>query len=498
MEALLLGVYAALLLVAVVWIWLAPHHAVWLLLVLLPLHTLAMTLVFHAVHPSRLVMGLFQGWKDVLLAVGLLRVATSRGAWSGLRLHPVDVGVALLAALALASIPFHSQLGLMSQLLALRDNFVFIPLYVLGRLMQTSESSGQRTVLLIAGVVGAVVLLGIVERFLDPLQALVAIELPRYLDVNFHLRFPSYGGLPYSFFQANFARRIGSVFLDPVELAESGALAVAAAAGLLMAKDGRRRLGLAALIAGVVAPVLAAGRFELLITPVLLATVALAIRRLSPAVVGLSVLAVLYAAFSFTFYSWPYRGPGANPPPAGSTLSGAPPGQGNPTVSNLLPGPLDASLQSHFTGIRQALRDAVQYPLGQGLGTAGLNGARSQGTGIAEGQVLVTVHSLGDPGILLLVAVLLGGIVVTWRRSRAPSGADGLTFLALVLFVAILLTLPVAEILANTLLMTAAFWSLGQIIRSPSRANAGDRSQTTGQTGRNTPPRAAPTLARPS
>jgi hypothetical protein len=465
MLQLLLGVYAVACIVALVLIWRAPHRALWILLIFLPLHTLAMTLAFHDLHPSKLVLSLFQGWKDIVVVAALIRLAALKESWRGQHLHPMDLAVLLLLLLALGSIPFHSNLGLASQLLALRNDFIFIPLYAIGRLTSFKQATQDRTTLIASVVLLIVTFLGVLERFADPIPLLLAIGLPNYLGFNFNLHFLTYGGIPYSYFQSNFARRVGSVFLDPVQLAESSSIAIGAAAALFLSIDRqRRRLGAVVLASGILAAILANGRFELLITPVLLVAAAVVVQRLRPFIGAAAFLGILYGVFSLTFYSSPYRPSG----PAPAVTAGV----GLSTIILLAarstgsPDGVEPSTASHLEGIKVALSDMIHQPLGQGLGTAGLSGARSHAAGIAEGQLLVIVHSLGDPGLILLVGILAGGLLLLFRaakdvtNSKRPGAVVGLIVLIMVS-----LSFPIAEIMTNSLLMATGFFFLGQVVR---------------------------------
>jgi glycosyltransferase involved in cell wall biosynthesis len=467
-QAAALAVYAALLLAALAWVWVRPRHAILLLLALLPLHTLAMTLLFHFLHPSRTVLGVYQGWKDAVVLVALLRVATSRPAWAGQRPHAVDLAMALLAGVALLSIPFHRALGLGGEVLAFRNDFMLAPLYLLGRLTPAGARARLAAVVVLAGAGIAITAVGVVERFVDPIPLLRAIELPAFERFAYHFVFPSPYGLPYNYFQANFARRIGSVLLSAVDLATLGGLTVAAGAGLLRLRGLRWATALAvtALIAGVAAPVLAAGRLELALMPVLLALALALTRRLLPVAAAAAVLVFLFGLFDATFYAQRYPDLPTDARPAASAAISTfaavtpTPGAGATVTPLVVSG--DESLAVHLRSIEQSGSTALRHPLGQGLGAAGLSAARNQ-QAPGEGQLYAIAADLGVPGLLALLALLVAAAVTVWRARAGPEPPFAVaTFLALFVIAA---TIPIGEVFTNLTAVAAGFWMLGQLVR---------------------------------
>jgi len=494
-QAAALAVYAALMLAALAWVWVRPRYAILLLLVLLPLHTLAMTLLFHFLHPSRTVLGVYQAWKDAIVVVALLRVASSRPAWAGQRLHGVDLAVALMAGVALLSIPFHRALGLGGEVLAFRNDFMLAPLYLLGRLTPAGARGRLAAVVALASTGIAITAVGVVERFVDPIPLLRAIELPAFERFAYHFVFLSPYGLPYNYFQANFARRVGSVLLSAVDLATLGGLTIAAGAGLLRLRGSRwaTALSVAALVAGVAAPVLAAGRLDLVLLPVLLALALALTKRLLPVAAAAAVLVLLFGLFDATFYAQRYPDlpgnarpaasaatsrfaaaaptPGAGaavaPTPGGGAAATPTPGAAATPTPGAAVTPLvvsgDESLAVHLRSIEQSGSTALRHPLGQGLGAAGLSAARNQ-QAPGEGQLYAIAADLGVPGLLALLAVVVAAGVTAWRAARAGPEPPFAVATFLVLFV-IGATIPIGEVFTNLTAVAAGFWMLGQLVR---------------------------------
>src|SRR5215470_10642131 len=173
-----LAVFSLVMAPLLVWIWRKPDRAVWALLVGLPVHTLLMVLVFHLLHPTRSLLAVYQGWKDLLLLVGLLRVVTIRETWERLRPNWFDAAVLMFGGWAFLQILLHNRLGLGAELLAYRNDFFLVPAYLLGRLYVAGSRVQVRTLTIIAFVGIALVAVGIVERFIDPFPTLLALELP--------------------------------------------------------------------------------------------------------------------------------------------------------------------------------------------------------------------------------------------------------------------------------------------------------------------------------
>ena len=452
--------------------WRRPRRAIWLLLALLPLHTLAMALVFHFLHPSHRLLGAFEGWKDLVVGAALLRACTAPDAWLGQHLHVLDAAVGLMGAVALLSVPLHHRLGMAGDLLALRTDFMLVPFYALGRLARAGPQA-RRLMLVVTACTGlAATTVGVAERFIDPIPLLRAIDLPGFERFAYNLVFLSPYGLPYNYFQANFARRVGSFFLSAVGLATWGGLTVAAGAGLLRTAGSlRSRQGIlaqAALAAGVTAPVLAAGRLDLAMAPLLLALTLLLTRRWIPVVAAGGLLVVLVAVFNVTFYGQRYAHmpPSLAAPRPAAAVRGTPPAtpsQRRRPVATPLVVSGDQSLALHLRSIRTSASAALRHPMGQGMGAAGLSAARNQGQG-GEGQVYTLAVDLGVPGLIALALLLVAGAVTAWRAARSGPEPDfGVATLLMVVVVAV--TTPVAEVFTNLAAMAVWCCCLGQLVR---------------------------------
>jgi hypothetical protein len=399
-----------------------------------------MVLIFHFAHPDRTYLAILEGWKDLVIVAALIAAVANRANWAGQHLHWIDLCVLALIAVALLSIPLHSGLDSGQQLLALRTDFVFVPLYFLGRFTATTPDLRLKTLRLLAVVGICVGLVALVESFYSPLSLLDTIELPGYFAFNFNQHFQTAGGVPYSYFTAAGARRVGSVFLSPVGLGESSAVTLAAAVALFLQHGRHRRLAIAAFTAAIGAAALSSARTELLVIPVLVGGAALVSRR--PRVLAATAVFI------------------------GVALSAAVAAQVYSGVLDLN----DPSGVSHLTSLSATSQAITDNPLlGEGLGSSGITAGRA-GVAGGEGQFVVLARDLGDVALLLACLILIGGSVVSYRMTRAISHC-GLPAAALLMMLGLTVTFPLAEIFSNVYVVSACFWTLGQVVRM--RADSG-------------------------
>ena len=439
-----------------VWIVRAPHRAIWVLISLLPLHLVAMVLIYHFLQPPKSILSIYQGWKDAIIGVTLVRVALDRRGRAGQTIHYLDIGFGLLAVIATTSIALHATLGLPQQLLALRNDYLFLLLYAIGRLSWAPPGTIDRTLLLIAAVWLTIALGAGLEVLVNPTRLLLAIDLPGYDKFNFQAIFLHDPPLPYSFYTSDNHWRAGSLLLSPVDLAESSAVAIGAGLALARARGtaslSRRFMntaGLITVVAGLFTTIASRGRAQLLLSPVLIAVGAAP--ALAHRVPWRNIDLRLRIVLSASLTALACLGLVIVMPDAVPFL-----------VRTLHLE--DPSSLSHFNALRR-FTDAFSHNwlIGGGLGTSGSVGARFGATA-GEGQLLTITSDLGDIGLLLAVGLLLASLVHVLRvphdselRRLATVAAVGLT--------AIILILPIAEVFSNLLLMSITFWTLGQIVR---------------------------------
>jgi O-Antigen ligase len=354
-------------------------------------------------------------WKEVLLAaaIGLALWQTRRlplGTWP----DRLALAYALLV-LFYAVIPqdwLAGEAGGRAILYALRHDLLPVAGYALGRLLTLGPRDDRllRGALLVTAVAVAVV--GIVEVYAVPLQWWRDSGVPGWFGEQLGLSYKGLSGLPENFVynegDERPLRRLVSTFLSP--LATSYLLVVA-----LLYLAARRRLawwGWAAAGLLLVALVLTHSRSSILALAGGLMVLALAQRRALPAIAAGAVLATALVALNYYDSFAPeerftaeelriQRQGGAQDPSSGDPFS-----------------PGEASVESHWTNLRDGVETVVRHPQGFGLGNAGVSASRT-GTDLKAGESTYTELGVeaGLVGMLLFVAWNLALLRELWTRS---------------------------------------------------------------------------------
>ncbi|HEX6542370.1 MAG TPA: glycosyltransferase family 1 protein [Ktedonobacterales bacterium] len=224
------GVEIAALLVfaAIVWlvaIW--PRLALFVFVLLLPLHNFLMAVLYHATGDATFIK-VIQPWKEVVLAVALLRVGIpALLAWMRtrrLRLVMLDVLVLLFAGICLVSVAIPSDaVSLAGRMLGFRQLALPFAVYFLGRLAVPT----RRELRWLVGLFAAIALLNAVgaigERLFWGGNLFAAIDFGGYNAAFFG--FTSANNLPYNmgttFFTGtpSWLPRAGSFVMNPLDLA---------------------------------------------------------------------------------------------------------------------------------------------------------------------------------------------------------------------------------------------------------------------------------------
>lgn len=442
---ILVVTYAGIATIAAVLVFRRPIVGLWLLLGLLPIHTLLMVLIYHYAGLDKGTLSVFQVWKDLLLMWTLVAALLKRAALRNIYVYPIDLIVLVIGLIALASIPLHPSNDVTAEVLALRNDFWFVPAYFIGRFLVISRDELRTTFTLTAVVGFILVAAAVIEYFVSPAPLLVAIDLPGYWSTNFHITFLSTEGLPYNYFTGLGTRRMGSLYLSSVDFAEFGTLALASAFGLIRLSGNVVRIATVCAMGGVFAPLLALGRAQLLITPILLLFGSLCVPYLRRLV---GPVAIWAAGSLAAILAIGVLAVGVLPLPSALNFS-------------------DSSAASHLQSLSLAANAfASNLVVGEGLGSSGLIAARI-GTGGGEGQLLVMAQDLGDPALVLLAALMLLGIFLTLDRALKTNAAAAAAATAGgICLLGVFLSLPFAEVLANTQLSLATFVLLGQAVGS--------------------------------
>ena len=277
---------------------LRPRWTIFILVLLLPFHNFLMALLYHATGDYTFVK-VIQPWKEVVLAVALLRVALPAAqVWlrtRRLRLTALDVLILLFAAICLLSvlIPNHT-VPLTGRILGFRALVFPLAAYFLGRLAPPTRRQfrwlvGCFAVVVLINGVGA---LG--ERLIWGGGLFNAIAFGEYNLRFFGAKFPLPNNIGYTYFTGTptWLPRAGSFVMNPLGLATLVSMAVPIILAALpfftryWSWPGRLMLSLAAVLGGA-ALILAYSRTNLLLFPVeiLLLMLIIGVQRQWPGVV---------------------------------------------------------------------------------------------------------------------------------------------------------------------------------------------------------------------
>jgi hypothetical protein len=355
-------------------------------------------------------------WKEVLLAAAIVvgLITTRRlplGTWPD-RLALAYALVVLLYAI-LPQSWLDGDASARAVLYGLRHDLLPVAGYALGRLLVLAvRDTRLLRAVLVATAVGVAVV-GIVEVYTVPLQWWRDSGAPGWFDEQLGLDYTGLSGLPENFVynagDERPLRRLVSTFLSP--LATSYVLVV----GLLYLAS-RRRLsawGWAAAAVLLAALVLTHSRSSILALAGGLVVLALAQRRLQPALVAAAVVVIGVAALSvyedvapeerFTAEELRIQRAGGAADPGAS---------GDPFSTG------ESSLESHWTNLRNGIETVARHPQGFGLGNAGVTASRT-GTPILAGESTYTEIGVetGLVGLALFLGWNLALLRELWGRS---------------------------------------------------------------------------------
>jgi hypothetical protein len=475
--ALELCLYAALLAAAGVVVWRRPVAALFLFVLGLAVHNAVMAALY-AAGVRGAVLTAVTAWKEILLAVALVRVA--RDAVVGRRL-PFRWGVADSLALAFALLTLVYALIPQSTLggdagskavgLALRHDLVPVGAYFLGRALVLTRADLRRLAWLLLGVAAFVASLGLVDVYAVSMHWWrtngVIDYFHRHLGYDYHgtgVRTEPDGsvyGLPENFIynvggDEPFLRRLVSTFLSPLA---SGYLFVVA---LLVAVAALRRR-----VAIVLAAAAAAGllwtfsRSSLVALAAGLVVLALIRRRWIEIAAACAVL-VVAVGWAHLF---PKIGPTGNWTRADLTYQRAQ-GAGGPTGFSATSGN-EPSLHSHWVSLREGARTMVRHPQGYGLGNVGQTASRTD-TPLKAGEsnyteIGVELGVLGSALWIAWVLAVLAGLVRAGRNDVWVAG-----FAAA--FAAVLALAVQTDVIGDPWI-AYCMWSLGGALMPRTRPN---------------------------
>ncbi len=416
--------------------------------VLLPLHLLLMVLFFNAGLDHDL-LRVFSVWKE-LLALVVLSVLAARHLSTGKmpKVRPLDVIVLaflawnLLYLFAPIGSPFRPPLAIRVQ--GFRDNVFFAFLYLIGRLapMRVRDVRLVLSSAIGVGILGALV--GLVERFLVPLDFFYD---PLNLDgfMRDYLNLYYYTGLPFNFWTSvGNVRRAVSFHLGSHHFAASFLLAIPLVMGLrrpLRTFPRNFRLPLLALAAiGLALPLTRSVVLACFLQIVLLGIIDRRPHWILSA--GTAVLLILGSSLLFL--------------DLGDYFS---------NVVQATPG---SSVYTHAVSWSATGQIVDTYPMGVGFGVLDTAAERSGNPTSArspEGEYAFNVISIGVPGLLLFIALQLSVVMTLlhrWRRGTGPA-LQNLAMVTLVMVVGYVVVGSFTQVRHVPALMYPLWWLVGTV-----------------------------------
>jgi hypothetical protein len=442
-SGLALAVYGLLLVPVAVLVWRRPVVALYAWVVGLAAHNAVMAALYGAGVRGGALTAL-QAWKEILLGVALTRVSVDalRTRQLAFRIHVVDLLAfafallvcvyALLPQSWLDGSADRSAIGL-----ALKHDLIPVGAYFLGRSLLLRREQFIPLVWTVAGVAGAVALLGLIDDFFVSISWWRNSAVVDYFHKQLGYDYNGTGGLPENFIyntgsEDHFLRRLVSIFLGPLASAYLFVVALLLAAAL------RRRARLLAALSALVAVALlfTFSRSSLLALAAGLVVLAFVTRRWWAVGAAVATIAVSVA--------WVHVFPHVAPEGKWTKqdlVEQRNHARQNPGASGNAGSINEPSLHSHWISLREGVRTVVHHPQGYGLGNAGQTASRT-GTPIKAGESNYTElgAETGLLGSLLWIAwglSLLAALVLTARRTRwwAAAGIAAAFGAALVLAV---------------------------------------------------------------
>ncbi len=428
--------YALLLAAAATAVWRRPVAALYCFVVGLALHNAAMAALYEAGVQGKPLTAI-AAWKEILLAVALLRVGRDAVREGALPFRPGVVDGLALAfgalALAYALVPqsaLDGEAGRKAVALALRHDLVPVGAFFLGRSLRLGRDDLRRLGWTLLGAGGVVAALGLVDVYVVSIGWWRANGVIAYfheqLGYDYHGtgQNPSVAGLPENFVynvggDKPFLRRLVSTFLSPLA---SSYLFVVVLLGVAALRRRPRAsvLALATIVAGGL--LWTFSRSALLSVAVGLVVLAV-LRRRSRELVAAAAVVAAAVAWAHVFPQIAPTGTWTKADLAYQhALAARHPGTSNaPTSVN------ESSLREHWQSLRDGLATMVHHPQGYGLGNVGQTASRT-GTPLKAGESNYTELGveLGVLGAVLWTAwglALLAALVRAGRGDRWAAGA---------------------------------------------------------------------------
>jgi hypothetical protein len=413
-------------------VWRRPIVALYAFVVGLAVHNAVFMLLFSA-GAEGWQLTVAQAWKEILLAVALLRVARDAARARSLPFRPGWIDALALGYVAVVALylvipqsTLGGEAGTKAELYALRHHLLPVAAFVLGRAVVPAREELRRIAYLVLGVAAVVAAAGIVEEYAVSLSAWRTLGAADYfseqLDFGAHT---GPAGLPENWVlnsSDGVFRRLVSMLLSP--LGAAYLFVVALLLSTAVQPRARRALfrGAQVLVfAGLLFTFTRSGIFALAGGLVVLA---LALRRPAPLAAAAAVLAI-GIGFAALF---PRIAPETAFFPEDIPIQEAIAAEkgGLPEGTPLEVGLTDPSSESHLSELRRGGDSLADHPQGYGLGNSGQTAQRFGAESRAGESVYLELGAdLGVAGLALWVAFSLAVLVALLARAwRLPDPAD--------------------------------------------------------------------------
>jgi hypothetical protein len=405
-----------------------PRWALYAFVAVLPVHNLAMALLWDAgVRDAAL--DAVSAWKEVLLAAGLAVVVWRRRGIPFKAIAADWLALAYAAFVILYAVIPQDWLGGEASargiLYGLRHDLTPVACYFLGR--GIALSARQRTLVgyLILGVAGVVAVWGLVDIYAVSLQTWRDSGVPGWFKEQLGLDYDGLSGLPenyvYNTGDERPLRRLVSTFLSPL------ATAYMLLAAILLAATWRERSRWLPPITGllVLGLLFTYSRTTIAALALGLAALGYALRSWWPAAAAV----VLVAASFFFVRAYPDIAPESRYTPAELEFQRAG-GEKEPTNDDPF-SPGESSFANHLDSLEEGIETVVEHPQGFGVGNAGVTAKRT-GTDIKAGESTYTELGV-ELGLLGMLAFIAWSLALAWRMLRIEPwlGASFVAVLAL-------------------------------------------------------------------
>jgi hypothetical protein len=384
-----------------------PRWSLLALVLLLPLHNLAMALLWDA-GVRDLALDVVSAWKEALLALAL-GVVVWRHRGIPFKATATDwLALAYAAFVVLYALIPQDWLGgdasARGILFGIRHDLTPVAAYFLGRGLTLSGRERTRTGLAVLGAAAVVALWGLVDIYAVSLQTWRDSGVPGWFREGLGLEYRGLSGLPENWVfnpgDERPLRRLVSTFLSP--LASAYLLLVAILAAATWQRGGRWLPALTGLLG--VGLLFTYSRTAIAALALGLVVLGWALRSWWP----VAAAAVLLAAAFFFVRAYPDIAPEARYTPAELEIQRAG-GREEPTTGDPF-SPDESSFDSHLDSLRDGVATLAEQPWGYGVGNAGVTAKRT-GREIKAGES--TYAELGvELGVLGLLAFVAWSVAL--------------------------------------------------------------------------------------